>query len=392
MKGIIVDVDGKYLIVATRRGDFKRIYNRYNGASIGDEIEIMDSPMGRNIWVATAACFLVLLLAGYGLISFMQPTTYITLDINPSLELCLNKYNRVLEVKALNRDGVNIIGDDKSFHYIDLDKAVRILLDRAISLNYLDLERNTVLFAVSHVKDDIPSNIDDKIKQIAESELENKFHEKNLNQKTDIKASDVDGDSSSIKEKAKIVVLVENTTMEKRKEAKKMDVSQGKLLLYDKLKELKPDLTISHVKEASVTQIVEEFKELKTPSPKGLKNTNSLKDFEKAQKAVEKDLKELLKDEMKVLKDEYKEKKETRGDSPKGKDEIKELKKEIKEKEKILKEEIKDWNKKVKNEIKEKKVKGKFNKEDREPDKIRKKLKEKDKTPGKHSNNKNGKN
>ena len=43
MKGIILDFDGKYVIVVTHKGDFKRIYNNYHGCQVGDEIEIKDS-------------------------------------------------------------------------------------------------------------------------------------------------------------------------------------------------------------------------------------------------------------------------------------------------------------------------------------------------------------
>ena len=75
MKAIIVDFDGDYLIVANRRGDFKRIYNNYTGCQVGDEITIKDSgadsvrsmlsSISTRKALAIAVCFLLMIVTGY---------------------------------------------------------------------------------------------------------------------------------------------------------------------------------------------------------------------------------------------------------------------------------------------------------------------------------------
>ena len=53
--------------------------------------------------VSFAACFLVLLLGGNWL--YFTPTTKISIDVNPSIELSINRFDRVISVGAFNEDG-----------------------------------------------------------------------------------------------------------------------------------------------------------------------------------------------------------------------------------------------------------------------------------------------
>ena len=53
--------------------------------------------------VSFAACFLVLLLGGNWL--YFTPTTKISIDVKPSSELSINRFDRVISVGAFNEDG-----------------------------------------------------------------------------------------------------------------------------------------------------------------------------------------------------------------------------------------------------------------------------------------------
>lgn len=55
---------------------------------------------------AVCACLLFLLLGGPLL--YLTPTSVISIDINPSLELNVNRFDRVISVNALNADGQNL--------------------------------------------------------------------------------------------------------------------------------------------------------------------------------------------------------------------------------------------------------------------------------------------
>lgn len=63
----------------------------------------------RSPWLyaaAVCACLLFLLIGGPLL--YFTPTSVISIDINPSLELNVNRFDRVISVNALNADGQNL--------------------------------------------------------------------------------------------------------------------------------------------------------------------------------------------------------------------------------------------------------------------------------------------
>ena len=58
----------------------------------------------RRAAAALAAC-LALAFAGFGGFAYAQPTTYVGIDINPSIELGVNRFGIVVRAEALNGDG-----------------------------------------------------------------------------------------------------------------------------------------------------------------------------------------------------------------------------------------------------------------------------------------------
>lgn len=58
----------------------------------------------RRAAVALAAC-LALAFVGFGGFAYAQPTTYVGIDVNPSIELGVNRFGIVVQAEALNGDG-----------------------------------------------------------------------------------------------------------------------------------------------------------------------------------------------------------------------------------------------------------------------------------------------
>ena len=55
------------------------------------------------VFAAACVCLLLVLMGGYWL--YFTPTSQISIDINPSLELSVNRFNRVVSANGLNDDG-----------------------------------------------------------------------------------------------------------------------------------------------------------------------------------------------------------------------------------------------------------------------------------------------
>lgn len=72
------------------------------------------------------ACFLFVLFAGYGL--YYTPTTYISIDINPSIEISVNRFDKVIGLEAYNDDGAKLI-ETLDLKYQDYQEAVQQILN-----------------------------------------------------------------------------------------------------------------------------------------------------------------------------------------------------------------------------------------------------------------------
>jgi len=141
MKGIIADIKGKYAVVLTQDGLFKRV-RALPGMEVGAEIDLsrpsVSSKSSRTVMKITsiaAACLLALGI-GAGAYSYVMPYSYVDLDINPSIELTVNIYDRIIRVEALNEDGDRLI-QDKSLKHMKLDSGVVLLLNSAVEQGYL---------------------------------------------------------------------------------------------------------------------------------------------------------------------------------------------------------------------------------------------------------------
>lgn len=94
------------------------------------------SPIRLVRYAAACACA-VMVFAGFRAYSLLtSPASYISIDVNPSIELVLNTFDRVITAEAYNDDGAEIINsiDIKGKKYTD---AVDILLTSAELSPYL---------------------------------------------------------------------------------------------------------------------------------------------------------------------------------------------------------------------------------------------------------------
>ena len=80
----------------------------------------------RTLYAACACLAVCLLAAGYYL--YFTPTSIISVDINPSLELSVNRFDRVIDVTGYNEDGEQLAGT-LDLLYQDYTQAVTQLLD-----------------------------------------------------------------------------------------------------------------------------------------------------------------------------------------------------------------------------------------------------------------------
>lgn len=104
----------------------------------------------RVIATLVAACFCMIALAG-GTYTYQngKVDSVIGIDVNPSVELSVNKKNKVLEAKALNEDGESIM-QDMDLKGVDLNTAVNAVIGSMVTHGYLNQLDNAILVTVSN--------------------------------------------------------------------------------------------------------------------------------------------------------------------------------------------------------------------------------------------------
>lgn len=130
-----------------------------------DTLRYLERQRRRRVWnwrrspaLAMAALCLLLLLGVGGYSRYAVPTAYISMDVNPSIELGINRYGRVVTAEAYNRDGNDILRrlSLKNKPYL---QAVKSLLEDEVFSSYLTGDAALVFTIISEEPDDIQGEL-----------------------------------------------------------------------------------------------------------------------------------------------------------------------------------------------------------------------------------------
>ncbi len=99
-------------------------------------------------WYAFAAACISLLLTGGGYTVYIRPVSYISIDVNPSVELGINRFGRVVEADAYNQDGRNIL-DKVPLKNVPYLKAIGRLLGDESDSGYLTEDSRVFITIIS---------------------------------------------------------------------------------------------------------------------------------------------------------------------------------------------------------------------------------------------------
>ncbi len=101
---------------------------------------------------AIAAAIVLVLTVGFAAVQLAgnkttAPAAVIAFDVNPSMEVEIDKKEAVIKVNTLNEDAKTVIGD-MNLVGVDLDVAVNAIVGSMLKNNYLTVERNSILVSV----------------------------------------------------------------------------------------------------------------------------------------------------------------------------------------------------------------------------------------------------
>ncbi len=229
MKAVVMEKDKDNIIVMTRKGQFISMYKSNNNLNIGDEIVLENnrSPIIRRI--ASMAAVLILLFVGsYGVYGYYAPYGYVNVDINPSIQLTYNLYNRVIRIEGINEDGKKVVNSIEHYKNKRIDEIVKDIVDEAVINKYISENKdNAVLVTIT--------------------ENGKKVNEKNIYKSIDKHIKNTDIDTK--------LMLIKNSKGE-FDAAKDKNMSAGKIALINKVISQNESIDINDVSQKSVGEIM----------------------------------------------------------------------------------------------------------------------------------------
>ncbi len=148
MKAVVLEIKENWAAVLCEDGVVRKI--KKGKLSVGDSLDISPESRGKILslgsfrrYLAGSAAALFLLTAGVGgLYSYntVWACSYVSLDINPSIEYTLNRQNYVIKVKGLNEEGQGIVDElmKTSLHHATLEETLeqtKLILSQKKYLN-----------------------------------------------------------------------------------------------------------------------------------------------------------------------------------------------------------------------------------------------------------------
>ena len=165
MKAVIVDLVGNEAVALCNDGQFVKLKNEHY--NIGQEIQMQPKVVRFPKQIAVAASFAIVLgsCGGVGTYAWAKPVSVVSLDINPSIEYSLNRFDRVISVAGKNNDGERIVDAlGNSLKNTDITTALTITVEQLSTDAYLDADNtNYMVIGVYSKNDSKASSLKDTV-------------------------------------------------------------------------------------------------------------------------------------------------------------------------------------------------------------------------------------
>ena len=270
MKGIVAQIEGKHAIVLMQDGAFRKVRARpYMETGIEIDIDQPSEKVSNTRFAmkitSIAAAALLALGTGYGAYSYTVPYSYVHLDINPSIELTANVYDRIIKAEALNEDGRKLL-EVRDLKHEKINEGVSDLLSVAVEKGYLiedsvqtnDTTDNTGEGAnASGLAQDNAGNGSNASVLLTISSNNSKKSGKLKKELMDTASKELHAD------KVDSGILVGEASLEQRNEAKGLGVTPGKLALIEDAMEDEPGLQLDVLRSSSVKDLIKKIQDKK---------------------------------------------------------------------------------------------------------------------------------
>lgn len=188
-KGIIIEIDDAFLTLLTPDGQFLKAKKRNNPCTIGEEILFtpveftIQKPFFLKRFIAlkplsaAAAAILLFLGAFIPVYENNKVYAYISIDINPSIEMELNNRMKVIKLTPYNQDGKKVLTHISNWKNKEACDVSKLLLNEMKKEGYLK-EHHSVIISTVRVEK-LQENAE-KLLNAELEEIENAIRENHL--------------------------------------------------------------------------------------------------------------------------------------------------------------------------------------------------------------------
>jgi len=289
MKSVVLEIKNGFAAVLSDDGRVTKVKN--NDYMIGQVIEMKLPEISKmstmKKWAVCAASIAVLSLGGgVGVWAYTTPYSYVSLDVNPSIEYTVNRFDIVIGVTAVNDDGESILDqiDLNKLNNSNIKDAIEQTIGQISDDGYFDGSTSTPITAVTGSAITLNGNTDTTVHLdisldggivITTSSEDSKRSEKlaeNLQETVE---------DTLIKNDDNEDVEVEVTTvgLDRVKQARELGVTPGKLNLVEKLQASAEDPSSINLEEwlnKPVKDIMNAIKENKKANTEVKKTSDNL--------------------------------------------------------------------------------------------------------------------
>ncbi|MBT2729407.1 anti-sigma factor domain-containing protein [Bacillus sp. ISL-75] len=191
-KGVVMEIDDAFLTLLTPEGEFLHARRQNQPYAIGEEIHFfpIESVKTSNhfntlknvfklkpVWALMAALF-IFLGSFFPMYQNNKAYAYMSIDVNPSIELSINKKMQVVEITGYNKEGKEIISQLNKWEKEDVSKVAQTILAEMEKEGYLNTKENIIISTVrtkeAEVKIDkkLQENIDEIKASVNKQKLE----------------------------------------------------------------------------------------------------------------------------------------------------------------------------------------------------------------------------
>ncbi|MDF2882065.1 MAG: hypothetical protein K0R54_2622 [Clostridiaceae bacterium] len=267
MKSVVLEIKDGYAALLSDDGRIVKVKNKNYVLGQVIEMKIQKVHFTKKLALCVASAAVMLLTTGIGAWAYTTPYSYVSLDVNPSIEYTLNRFDRVIDVKAVNDDGQVILDQ------IDIDGLTNESIEDAIlsTVNQITQDgyfgsTNTVSGSAIVVGEGTTTVSGSAIS--IDGGLVITVANGNTNISDELAAEILAAVQSFVGEN--VVVEVEGVGLERVEEARELGVTPGKLNLVQKLQasaENPDSIVLEDWLDKPVKDIMKQIKENRKANP-----------------------------------------------------------------------------------------------------------------------------